>query len=190
MKKILFLSVVIFIFSGCKKPCRDEFNLSDSDKEWLVYEKGENLIYKNSSGVLATDIVISKAISYGVDKYSGSIGDCEKHYQQGTIEFSGDTKFKNLSIVGHQSTPNPPYIYMENYGTGKTYSYFFFISLGDTTQDQVLINGQYYDNVYIVTVEDSSQILYDNYPWKLYFNKQKGILKFEEKNGETWERNN
>ena len=184
MKKILLLSAVILIFSGCKKTCREveHPDLSDSDKEWLVYEKGENLIYKNSSGVLAADTVISKNIR-DVRIPSRKEGYCDEYYQEGIIEFSGDTKFKSLGICADYCPTL--YINLEPYGYSHSH---FGLRSGDSTQNQVFINNQYYDSVYVVTI-DSSKID-DNYPWKLYFNKQKGILKFEEKSGETWERNN
>ena len=178
MKKILLLSAVILIFSACKK-CREKnIDLSESDKEWLVYEKGENLVYKNSSGVLAVDTVISKDIR-NFPMHKKSEEECDQYAEYGIIEFSGETKFISLSIDADYRTLS---INMGNYSG-------FYLSSGDSTQNQVFINGQYYDSVYVVTIEDSSKID-DNYPWKLYFNKQKGILKFEEKSGETWERNN
>ena len=63
-----------------------------------------------------------------------------------------------------------------------------FVFADFTPQNNVLVNGNNYNNVYIMTC-DTSKLTNPNV-WRIYYTKQNGILRFDVTQGLQWERIN
>jgi hypothetical protein len=177
MKKLLLFIFILISFVCCKKDCEDvDGNLTPAERSWFSYSGGEILIFKSNLNLIDTCHVGSENSQYNLG-YQQKEDACEHHQQMVSYKID-NSHFYFLLSVSHHNEWNPS-------GTAAiNVQYRNFIFTDFTPQNNVLINGILYNNVYIMTTDTngfSSQAV-----WRIYYTKLKGILKYDLTQGEQW----
>lgn len=182
MNKYIITILYFTILISCKKKCEDEQGLlTTEERSWLSYSGGEKLIFKSNNNQYDT-LNVSDRIEYNTAVSHGSSGDC--HPKQQSIV---------CRIVSHPPVLMDLTTYHKNQWspTGKAFiltggSVFNFLDYNP--QNNILINGKTYNDVYIMNVDTS--LFISKQIWCIYYTKQKGILRYDLTQGEYWEKIN
>jgi hypothetical protein len=176
------LSCVIVFYLSCKKKekevitCTDDCShLSDAELAFLCYTQGQKVIFKNdTTNILDTLIVLNK----GTDSWQCT-STCEGQSIYASFAFSHLEQF-NFSIPHHNSDPN---IY---FPCGLA-AYGFVLNVPVQT---IAVNSTVYNDIYSVQGQDSAIIRSwgDQFqiPWKIYYSKSQGFVRFYMLDGQTW----
>ena len=157
-KYLLFVIVVVFIFSGCNGSRMGNF--TQEELEWLVYEKSDTLSFSNNGNE-------SKLV---VD-YRDDFTQVRNYYPiEAEIELfnpEGKEQFRIYLLKDEKA-------FKKFFRLAKVYRSF------DLTQpvDTVTVNDKIYTNVYIFQ-EDTSEI--DSDVWRVYFNKDYGVIRYDKR---------
>ena len=194
MKTILLLFCTIILISSCEKPsfCGEAdvntiYNVSDADKSKIPYTGFDTLVFKSDAGDTATLYGQSKKDFY--TQYRQNDGDinCQKWHNYNYENFEYYYSSLDTFISQYIFTPFM-YGYGNGYGNNPSSSSlkivingilyydgdFTSINNNSNYKDSTLINGKYYNGIYI---GNSKNILY---------NFKYGVLKFKDSNNITW----
>jgi hypothetical protein len=170
MKKITIFILSIVFLCSCGHKCADTPDLTADELSWLPYSNGQIIIFKNDTGAIDTGFVktyfdLGKSITDG--------NGCNHWAQSGTNELSNFTSIPNgdfIISVSHYDQWFPGNLNSANFGIG-----IYFSDL--TPQNNVILNGKSYNNVYIR-------------PDGVYFIKNYGIIAFTTYGVTKWVRIN
>lgn len=195
MNKILFfLSVYLIFFSACKR-CEtkgepEHYELIEPTQEdisWIIYNNGDTLLFKNNLNEFDT-MVVRKTDEFYTGLYGdGLFNSCEDYkipaYKfENFIDtfklFGGPTLFSSNS----NSDSSAKIRWLGFVGNNDD------MKLSGPTFNSITINGNLYDNVFIHTVDTS--MLLNGTIWKVYYQKENGLLGFDQLGGIKWERIN
>jgi|ERR1035437_3994462 hypothetical protein len=176
MKKILLLVFVWVMVEGCGPKCQDDPDLTIDELSWVnCYSNRQILIFKSDSGSI--DTLIAKKHIDSNNQRTDNNG-CIHNYQNAVVAIdsnSGGTLF-NIRV----QHGNKYYPYSGSYTGGlafagiDAYQNFGLSSYSfPTPQNNALINGTYYNNVYVMLSG-------------IYYTKQNGIISFNDNNGVQW----
>lgn len=180
---LTLLSCVVCLYYSCKRDHNDcsSCQLTPQEEALLpAYNKGDIAVFKNdTTGVFDTLYVTSKGKGW-----SGCEIPCSSTYSYMTIDCM--VLHNNFRIsISHMETPvnRIPGTLIDN---GYTIS---FREKG--TIPSISINNITYNDIYIISI-DSTTITVDPHdlenrvPWKIYYSKSKGYVRFFMINGQTW----
>jgi len=182
MKRFLFLpAIIILLFSSCCNKQQVEIDrmlLSESDKAWIPYQKGETYLFEYSNGTELNFHVdqreINQAIMGGEDCGEGYIT-----YEKMNVLISSQTPSMFFTLSIDASVPEP--LLGISFNSNQTY----FILNRDLPPDytSIDINGHTYQNVYMLEkYENSSNIIE---PEIIFYNKTEGIIQIKLTDNET-----
>ena len=187
MRKIFFLIPIVIIIFSCNKTCVDnDINCTSTELSWLVYQGHETLFFRRNDGIFDT-ILVSGRGSY-INMVQNCCGDkCDHHFQSveinmGSNHYNYGSVYADIKIWhSNQWTGQlTPYIGMSIFDEG-------FLPLNVTPQNNIIVNGINYNNVYIVQ-EDTTQYNYTQPgPWRVYYTKSNGVIREDITNGKYWE---
>lgn len=177
---LIFLSVTLF---SCEKKCSSTTGLLTQDElSWISYSGGEVLIFKSQQNVIDTIHIGNKIIS-------SSAGTSEDHpcthpFQSVAVNISDFLDIVNLRLYNsHNDQWNSGAPSIED-----SYGEHGFLFLNFTPQNNISINGNIYNSVYVMNIDTST--FTSPTIWKIYYTKANGILRYDfTKNGGVWEKN-
>ena len=189
MRYFLYLFLTILFFACCKKKDNIYYNLTADDLTWLVYNKGDTVLFKSNTGKIDTFICTNADVrSYSTTSTEGRCRH-KTNYEESWAKIqniSNDTSIEYNSIRIEKSSANLDIsIIVDGFiGSGNPY----YVPL----LPNLVINGTTYTNIYIFS-RDTMTYPFSQYPdsmVRFYFNKQRGFLKYEYRYGSYWEINN
>ncbi|MGD0709545.1 MAG: hypothetical protein ABR968_00020 [Bacteroidales bacterium] len=174
---LALLSCWLVFHLSCKKDECSGCYLTNDQLAFLIYTKGQKVIFKNDSTNIL-DTLYAEGTAWG---YSACSDPCNEQSGSAQVNFT----FSNLNesqfwINAGQGSSSYPFIQF----FGKS-DYTFFIN--PPTQI-VTVNGTTYNDVYLAQI-DSTNI--DSHgeklkvPWKIYYSKSVGFVRFYMMNGQT-----
>lgn len=171
-----------FLFS-CERKCTSTDGiLTNNELSWVSYTGSEILVFKNLQGITDTLRVGSRLIQNN----AGTTEDnpCKHTYQSLSIDINDQAYLDLVSFgitISHHDT--------WNHGQASVNQGSHTFSLTDfTPQNNILINGNLYNSVYIMSIDTSGFSV--PAVWKIYYTKSGGILKYEFTQGDVWEKIN
>jgi hypothetical protein len=176
---LAILSCGLIIHISChKNDCKDCQPLSDEEKAFICYNQGDKIVFKNdSTNIFDTLTIYAK----GIDAIY-----CSESCYQPYVTLFADFSFTHLlrgGAMGIQYHKDIPKI---SFG-GPTYNSYIFPLSGST--QSMTVNGNSYNDIYSVQI-DSLGIKSNGdqlkVPWKLYYSKSKGFVRFFMVDGQTW----
>jgi hypothetical protein len=182
MKKFIILFLIPVLFADCGKRCEDEYETCTSkDLSWLCYYGHETLIFKRNDGIY--DTLTASERDFRFTQLYPALHDnihCGKYGQSVSVTISGKHIRASLETLSFDA----PRIYIDSgqiYGLG-----------GRTPENNIVINGLSYNDIYISNNHDTSQLAALSYPkiWRIYFNKYFGLLRMDCTKGLYWEKIN
>lgn len=97
MKKLVFISIIVLLFTSCKKKVYHSF--TDEERAYMVYEKGDKFKLKDeNTGEIIEFTITDKYIRYDDDNESSSLSRKEHFMEQGEIKFS-DASGNNSGFI-------------------------------------------------------------------------------------------
>jgi hypothetical protein len=183
MKKYIVLLLIPMLFNGCMKKCKDQHdNCTPEELSWLPYQGGETFIFKSNDGVFDTTTAGER--HYFDNQLSEGSMDgrqCARYFQTVSQCLSGKVIDVDIEALALES--QGPRIYNEGYPIMNIDKF--------PPQDNVTVNGITYNSVYIPYIDTTHFALstYSNL-WKVYFTKQKGLIRLDFTKGVFWERIN
>ena len=183
---IIILSVFIFITS-CKKKEKDcvdvEGDLSTEELSWLSYSGGEVLIFKSNVNLTDTFHVANKDCFYNVG-YHESEDPCQHHQQCCSVQALNYHYVFTIGACHYNQWNRDGSVYLG-------YSQFEpFIFTDYTPQNNILINGHYYNDVYVMSTDTTSANFHAPGIWRVYYTKQNGVLRYDVTQSQFYERIN
>lgn len=171
---ILFL----FFFYSCKKDKCIEYELTEEEKAFIPYKKGDMAVFRNDmTGQYDTLIV----------NYIGNVPSNNLDLPQKCSETTGGMRasisFNHLAScevrVFHKEIP----AILFDYGI----EYWFYLSGNFQT---ITVNNVTYNDVYSIAIDsnkiDSSSFLIDILPWKIDYSKSKGFVRLYLRKNNVW----
>jgi hypothetical protein len=182
MKKIILILFIPFLFTACRKPCEDSHNnCTPEELSWLAYYDAETIIFKRNDGVLDT-IQVSQRHFHDVElSHASQDGQvCAKFLQIASHSLMGKHIIANIQVFG-DNFQSPLLTLDTNIN----------FNLEVTLQNNIIINGVTYNNVYIPSTDTLhfAQLTYPK-PWRAYYSKYSGLLRIDYTNGVFWEKIN
>jgi hypothetical protein len=177
---LAILSCWLVFHISCKKEddCSGCPQLSNEELNFICYNQGDKVVFKNdSTNIFDTLTIYIKVInptfcSDPCNKPNGSV--------IANFSFSHLLKSGGIGIQSHNETPEIGF-------DGPSYNSYNFPLSGNT--QTVTVNSTTYNDAYIVQV-DSTTINHNGdqlkVPWKIYYSKSKGFVRFFMVNGQTW----
>ena len=198
MKKYLLvlLCIVFLIFTGCEKgKLVGEYFLKEGSKEVIPY-KGNDVVKFRNNNIDTLLFTGSERIDEMRDSYVSVSSDDYNLWEYNQINFTNDVNLLKLMLepsVTNDSTDNMSILY--EYIEGNYYHFNCRFSIWNgiiqsQLYDSIFINQKNYYNVYYDTMEYLQNTIPQellNYPTKLYYSTQYGILKIDFADGTTWE---
>lgn len=193
---LLLLSVTISCNIGgkdCDYKAAPDF--TDDEKVWLnMYQENQQVMFKSNYNDTFTFTITKKALGY-----KKSWGKCGTSYPSGYIgigncdfSYSMDTDCFYFNSYLPYNCPSGDGIIRINKNEDGFSGYFHLCGFPEiifpfptSAIDSILINGNYYNQVYIASVDSNSVDTLGIYT--AYFNKSKGLLKYEQRAGGIWE---
>jgi hypothetical protein len=174
MLALLSVGLVFYVSCDTEDNCSQYHPLSSAEEAFICYTQGNQVIFKNdTTNIIDTLVVKDRYIQ--TDHFSGhcSVDD----------EVISDFKFSHLASFGldlwHGQSPT---IWFG--GVHSTYNFPLVGSFQTFT-----INSTTYNDVYSVQT-DSTTIVSNgdkqDVPWKMYYSKSKGFVRFFMVNRQTW----
>ena len=205
MKILTYISVLMsgLFFYGCK--CHDVTcaGFDSRYSEWLPYKKGDTINFVNASGTKITFILkkVSLTAEQTYECFGNGLAGCRCHeceFGRGYIKAeTEDTSYKTTSSWGTTTYFQDIFISIDNnhkvedsvklyYSILDQGSYVYIspmskVKNGDSLFSSLTINNLIYYNVVLHQIDTSipPNPLYGVYfVWKLYYNKEFGIIAF------------
>lgn len=170
----IFILILFFTsFLSCKKKCDDHGTLTADESAWIPYSGGEQLIFRSNIGDTSYLTVGSVNIW---ERPVGEDGMCPRSIQTkyvdvGTFGIGISHLYNQYSGI---SVGNFEYLKFENY----------------PLPTDVIINGVTCKDVYVMAYDTTKHSSTPQYAWKIYYSRQKGILKYDVTGGKSWEKIN
>jgi hypothetical protein len=158
MKKYLVIVFGMILFGGCEPKCQDDPNLTADELSWLPNTNGQLIIFKNDSGLVDT-FIVNRSFESSVGQTDGN--GCTHSFQTGYNDIGSAFRI----LVSHYNQWNIGNINSASLNGFKFSNY--------TPQNNVIINGISYNNVYILD-------------FGTYYTRQNGILQFDNPIGTHW----
>ena len=142
---------------------------------------------------MKSNINLKDTFQVGNPTHNGSNGHsdypCQHH--QDAIYYKISNAQNNLDFridVSHNAQWNPGVAGISASVLDSNFSRFnsSFIFSNFSPQNNIVINGQTFNNVYIMTRDSAN--FYG--VWKIYYTKANGILRYDFSHGDYWEKNN
>ncbi len=194
--KLICISLTLIFFS-CNKchsyegdPKQHENILPTAeDLTWVNFNNGDSIFFKNNLNQFDTMMIkiIEDYGSYEYGPHYGVFNSCETvKYPVQTLVYFGDTiHFLNgPSIYSPNSNSNIPV----EFGWTDFQQVNHYVILTNSTFNSINIDGILYDNVYIQSFDTMS--VSSGFVWQVFYQKEKGILRFDQTGGIKWERLN
>ncbi len=160
---------------GCQPKCEDDPNLTADELSWInCFRNGQMLIFKSDTGSYDTAIIYKKV------EITGTLADskgCPHSCQAGSVFLDGLKLNHGFGIfVSHYNqwypnNQNSAKISYDIINSGIRFS-------NNTPQNNVAINGNTYNNVYILSGLPG--------PAFIDYTKLNGVLSFDDYNGHRW----
>lgn len=174
------LSVCMVIFSlllhsSCKEDC-DPGNLDNEERAWITYFGGEQIIFFSSQlQTYDTAYATTPHYEFYAGGYSQGQDDCGPHGTEGgdqqLVFVNGNFQF----VIGAY----------HDYGRMGTSASLNGNQIPEDGVGSMVILGHTYTDVRVIQLDSSACA--DQYIWRYYLNQEYGVLKFERKNGPSWE---
>ena len=176
---LAILSCWFVIHLSCKKDCSTPCDLTASEKSFFsCYNNPENILFKNDVTSVTDTLVVN---GMGLQTSTCS-SECGTDYTSYGAIIGWPTFHPIGSIEMGVWHGNPPSIGIE----GK---HWYGCDLIGPTQT-FIVNGTTYNDVYSVQIDstriDTCAIDKPKIPWKMYYSKSKGFVRFYMVNGQTW----
>jgi len=190
MKSTLFYSLIfISLFFSCKKENNKGYRLSDEDKSWNIYHEGDTIKFLSNN---------YKKKIYFVDKINTSIispgeNDDWDSYEQLEIRFRrSDSVFANnfidvYLIRGYRGDPSHGFIIFTFWIDDLLIGSPFNLLIADNLDTLTVNNTLYYNVLKYYNIMNTNMPSAAKY---IYYQKEKGWLRFELYSGETFDRKN
>ncbi|MFI5220414.1 MAG: hypothetical protein ACHQNT_13095 [Bacteroidia bacterium] len=180
MKNLIIIISAFIFFASCKKnECEDaEGNLTAEELSWLSYAGGESIEFKSNNNLRDTFYVGNKT-NYD---YLVSSSGCNAHQQSISCKIQNHATTSFVIWTKHKNEWSP-----EGKALIATSSDVFVFS-DYSPQNNILINGNIYNNVYVMAVDTPAPN--PKHIWRIYYTKQTGILRYDFTQGEQWEKIN
>ena len=174
--RYLCLLFICFVIVSCRKKECDPGYLDAAEKAWIMYGGGQQVIFFSSSLQQHDTAVASDPIfEFGAGGYSQGQDDCGPH----------GTQYGEQSLTFHSGN-RPMNLYVDHdYNRLGTSAILNNCLIPEETSGSMYINGHNYNDVRIIEMDSS--VCADQYVWRYYLNQEFGILKFDRKNGPSWE---
>jgi len=174
MLALLSLGLVFYVSCDTEDNCSQYHPLSNAEEAFICYTQGNQVIFKNDT----TNVIDTL---YVKERY------IQDYYFSGHCTISGEVianfTFSHLASFGlgvlHEQSPNIWF--------GSVHASYNFPLVGSF--QTFTINSTTYNDVYAVQT-DSTTIVSNGdkqeVPWKVYYSKSKGFVRFFMVNGQTW----
>ncbi len=164
---------------------------NQDDLSWIVFTDNDTLIYKNNLGDFDTVIVkIDPDYSNGGSYFpSGEYNSCETYSinwkkLMGFYLATSDTQIRFIVFKTPNSTNNqPPVIAAYNFLISRDYYLSNNLPITILTQ-----NGMNYGSVYEIAGDSTATT--QNNIWRFFYQKENGLLRFDQIGGIYWEKIN
>jgi len=194
MKKVIFIGILFLSISSCKElepqPCQQDTYLTTDELSWNPYKNKDTIVFISNTGYYDTAHV---SITTTIDTVRELFGNCRYPYQTLTVYLSCFYWADILGIyVAHDIKYYDPNALTNVQINGILDSYNNIFGLPNiigvsremTPQNNVLINGNTYNNVYIIT-KDTTDMTPKSI-WRMCYSKQEGFIEFDIFQGLSW----
>ena len=176
---IALLTCGMVLYISChKNDCKDCPQLTSEELAFICYSKGDKVVFKNDiTNTFDTLLIKNKSTEriYCNSTYCGENGSIGASFT-----FSYLLKSGGIGIQSHNESPEISF-------DGPSYHSYIFPLSGNT--QNITVNSITYNDIYTVQVDaatinsqgDSLKV-----PWKIYYSKSKGFVRFYMTNGQTW----
>jgi hypothetical protein len=173
VSKVLLAIVVCMLFSAsCREPNCDDGSLDPEERAWIPYNENERVVFYAANTQQHDTAFASAVTTYWSTGHSYD-PDCAPH---GTEGASQNLVFSSRSI---------PFSVSHDYNGTPTSASIAGLQIPVTSSGTMTINGHTYSDVRVAQYD--SVVCVDMYVWRYYVNSEFGLLRFDQKNGPTWE---
>jgi hypothetical protein len=174
---ILSCGLVLYLSCGLTSNCKDCPQLSNEELSFFCYNTGDEVVFKND----ITNVFDTLTIKVKATNSTGCSDPCDGPNGSIVVNFTFLHLLKSggMDIQGHNKTP-------EISLGGTTHNVYNFPLSGKT--QTVNVNGTAYNDIYSVQVDSTTIVSQDrqSVPWKIYYSKSNGFVRFFMVNGQTW----
>ncbi len=178
---ILLIVISLSAFVGCKKKNEypTEYNMTDADKQWNIYHLNQEIKFESNLGNTITYVVTG--INSGISEESMPTDDGGYSYTREYINIYFN-RTDTIDEIRFHMTRGYPYSHglFRVFGMWDNFSTFF--SLPTANIPELTVNNTKY---YAVIHASGNDTVSD-----LYYQKEKGFLRFDYTNDEIFERTN
>ena len=182
--KPLFFLIIGFVLASCNRTY-----LTEEEKNWNPYKKGQKLLFKSQTGVL--DSIVIEKLKYGFPDGPGFVERNEIAHIVGR-----NRRYKNnrevssyiFSVYAKTKKRNSSIrfgISLKDYYFNESYYYDIEDYLMKLPEKTITVNNTVYSDV--IKIKSAGNLSHPKDIKYIFWSKRNGFVKLEAKNGDIWE---